>query len=134
MPRLSVYFIRASLIYLLLGLTVGGVLLVNKGTMFMPMVWAFLPVHIEFSFTGWMVQLALGVAFWILPRFSTHPIRGNERLSWISFFFLNAGIWLVILQSLAGSNWLTFTGRVFEVFAVVLFVIGNWKRVKPLGL
>lgn len=134
MPRLSVYFICASLIYLALGFTFGGLLLANKGMLFLPALWALLPVHIEFSFVGWLVQLAMGVAFWILPRFSNSPIRGNERLSWFAFFLLNAGIWLVILQSLFVTDWLAFMGRVFEMLGLASFATGNWKRIKLHGV
>ena len=133
MPRLSVYFVRASLVYLALGLTVGGLLLANKGVLFLPSIWALLPAHIEFSFVGWMIQLALGIAFWILPRFPTHPIRGKEQLSWFTFFLLNLGIWFVVLQSAVEAEWLTLAGRVLEQLGVGLFVVGNWLRIKPLG-
>ncbi len=133
MPRLSVYFVRASLIYLILGFTLGGLLLANKGVMISPLIWALLPIHIEFTFVGWMVQLAIGIAFWILPRFSKSPIRGDERWSWGAFILLNAGIICVVLQSLFGLHWLSFIGRIFEALALTAFVIGNWKRVKPIG-
>lgn len=133
MPRLSVYFIRVSLVYFALGFTVGSLLLANKGMLFLPTIWTLLPVHIEFSFFGWMVQLAMGVAFWILPRFSTHPIRGDERLSWLAFFLVNVGIWFVVLQIAVPVEWLTLVGRVLELLAVGLFAIGNWRRIKPLG-
>jgi len=133
MPRLSVYFIRASLVYLALGFTFGGLLLANKGLMFLPSIWTFLPVHIEFSFMGWMIQLAMGVAFWILPRFSSHPIRGDERLSWLAFFLMNLGIWMVVLQIFIPLQWLTLMGRTLELLGVGLFAVGNWRRIKPLG-
>lgn len=133
MPRLSVYFVRASLVYLALGLTVGGLLLANKGVMFLPAIWAWLPAHIEFSFVGWMIQLALGIAFWILPRFPTHPIRGNEQWSWSAFFLLNLGIWFVVLQIAVPVEWLSLAGRVLELLGVGLFAVGNWRRIKPLG-
>jgi hypothetical protein len=133
MPRLSVYFVRASLVYLALGLTVGGLLLANKGVMFVPSIWAWLPAHIEFSFVGWMIQLALGIAFWILPRFPTHPIRGREQLSWLAFFLLNLGIWFVVLQIAVEVEWLSLAGRVLELLGVGLFAVGNWRRIKPLG-
>jgi hypothetical protein len=133
MPRLSVYFVRASLVYLALGLTVGGLLLANKGVMFLPAIWAWLPAHIEFSFVGWMIQLALGIAFWILPRFPTHPIRGNEQWSWSTFFLLNLGIWFVVLQIAVPVEWLSLAGRVLELLGVGLFAVGNWRRIKPLG-
>jgi hypothetical protein len=134
MPRLSVYFVRASLIYLVLGFTLGGLLLANKGVMISPLIWALLPIHIEFTFIGWMIQLAIGIAFWILPRFSRSPIRGDERWSWGALILLNAGIGFVVLQSLFGLHWLSFIGRILEAFALAAFVIGNWKRVKPIGM
>jgi hypothetical protein len=133
MPRLSVYFVRASLIYLVLGTTFGGLLLANKGVMISPWIWALLPVHIEFMFIGWMIQLAVGIAFWILPRFSKNPPRGDERWSWGTLILLNTGIVCIVLQSLFGLQWLSFIGRILEALALSAFVIGNWKRVKPIG-
>jgi hypothetical protein len=133
MPRLSVYFVRASLIYLVLGFTFGGLLLANKGVMISPFIWALLPVHIEFTFIGWMVQLVIGIAFWILPRFSTNTPRGDERWSWGTLILLNAGILCIVLQSLFGLQWFSFIGRILEALALTAFVIGNWKRVKPIS-
>lgn len=136
MPRLSVYFVRASLIYLVLGFTFGGLLLANKGVMISPFIWALLPVHIEFMFIGWMIQLAIGMAFWILPRFAqrTNAPRGNESWSWGTLILLNAGIVCIVLQSVFGLQWLSFIGRILEALALTAFIIGNWKRVKPISV
>lgn len=133
MPRLSVIFVRTSLIYLAAGFTFGGLLLANKGVFISPLIWMLLPTHIEFLMMGWLVQLAMGMAFWILPRFSQGAPRGNERWSWAALIFLNIGILLAVLQSLTGAQWLMFFGRVLETLGLAAFVIGNWKRVKPVG-
>jgi hypothetical protein len=130
MPRLSVYFLRASLLYLLLGFTIGGLLLANKGVMISPMIWALLPLHIEFAFIGWIVQLAMGVAFWILPRYRKGPPRGDERLSWLALVLVNAGIVLVALDILSDQNWLTLVGRTTEVLGLFTFILGHWRRVR----
>lgn len=134
MPRLSVYLIRASLIYLLVGLAIGGLILANKGFAFLPTVWSLLPLHIEFSFIGWMIQLAMGVAFWILPRFANSPTRGNEKIIWLVFILLNLGICFVAIQVIFTLNYFTFIGRVLETLAFILFISGNWKRIKPHGV
>lgn len=134
MPRLSVYFVRASLIYLLLGFTFGGLMLANKGVMISPMIFALLPLHIEFAFVGWMVQLTMGIAFWILPRFSHGTPRGNEQLSWLAFLLINAGLFFVLLQSLSANEWLSPAGRILEALSLAVFAIGNWKRIKPIDL
>ncbi|HMD80544.1 MAG TPA: hypothetical protein VKE92_04495 [Anaerolineales bacterium] len=132
MPRLSVWFVRCSLVYLLLGFTLGGLMLANKGLPFAAWAWSLLGAHMEFLLLGWMVQLAMGVAFWILPRFGSGAPRGNELLIWTAFATLNLGIWMAALQLYHMQSWLTFTGRILEAFGVFLFVFGSWQRVKPL--
>ena len=134
MPRLSVWFIRASLIYLVLGFTFGGLLLFNKGYPFYPSLWQLLPSHIEFVFLGWTVQLVLGMAFWILPRFSTPPVRGNEKLAWWAFIMINTGLLALILASLGqGNQWLSLAGKVLEAAGILVFAIHAWPRIKSFG-
>lgn len=131
MPKLSVWFIRASFLYLLLGLTFGALLLSEKGLPFYAPVWNLFPLHMEFLLMGWLIQLAMGVAFWVIPRFSVGPSRGPVKLVWLSFALLNAGILIGILQF-----WfpvMVLIGRITEVVGGILFVIGSWQRIKPLG-
>jgi cbb3-type cytochrome oxidase subunit 1 len=131
MPRLTVWFIRASLVYLFLGFTFGGLLLFHKGIPLHPMLWRLLPAHIEFVMFGWTAQLIMGMGFWILPRFSKPPLRGNEKLAWGAFFSINAGIAVLALPLLGLTNaWLDLLGRVMEVTGVILFAAHAWPRVK----
>lgn len=134
MPRLSRWFIRAALLYLLLGFTFGGLLLFHKGV---PLtegaaLWRLLPAHMEFLLVGWTVQLAFGVAFWIFPRFWRS--RGNEAPAWIAFGLLNAGVWLAGLGPVVGAPPLVaFLGRLSEGAAAVAFALHAWPRIKPPG-
>jgi len=132
MPRLSAWYVRFSLIYLLVGFSFGGLILAGKGLPFAAWTWNLLPAHIEFLLLGWMVQLALGVAFWILPRFSAGAPRGNEMVGWVAFVVLNAGIWLVVLQPLVHVS-LGIAGRVAEALGVLIFVVSSWNRIRPFG-
>lgn len=132
MPRLSVWFVRASLIYLLLGFFFGALLLAQKGIPFYSPVWNFFPLHMEFLSVGWLIQLAMGVAFWVIPRFSSGSPRGPVGLVWASFALLNAGILITTLQF-----WFpvaVLIGRIAEVVAGILFVVGSWQRIKPHGM
>ena len=130
MPRLSVWFVRSALTYLALGVTLGSLLLWNKAIPLHPLVWRLLPAHMEFLLVGWTVQLALGVAFWILPRWQTQ--RGNVRLAWAAWILLNLGVWLVVLTPwLSTSAWLMTLGRLCEAAAAGAFALHAWPRVKP---
>lgn len=130
MPRLSQWIIRAAFIYLLLGFTVGALLLSHKGVPFHPALWSWLPAHIEFLLMGWVVQLTVGVAFWILPRYWTKPRRPNEIYAQIAFVLLNLGIWLVVAgTTFRAGRWVLLAGRVVEVGAVTFFALHAWKRI-----
>ncbi|MBW7885093.1 MAG: hypothetical protein H3C34_21150 [Caldilineaceae bacterium] len=130
MPRLSVLLVRAALIYLALGITIGALLLWNKGVPLHPLLWRLLPAHMEFLLLGWTVQLAMGIAFWILPRWQSK--RGNVRFVWAAFVLLNAGIWLVVLPAWFGAqNSVVILGRGLETTAVGAFALHAWPRVKP---
>lgn len=129
MPRLSRYFIRASLIYLLLGLTAGALMLTNKGIPFAPLVWVLLPLHIETMFVGWMSQLALGVAFWILPRLVGNASRGDERWSWAALVLINLGLIVVIAAPFGQWPWSSTLARSLEAVGFIAFVLGNWRRI-----
>ncbi len=132
MPRLSVWFIRAALIYLAVGITMGGLILAHKGIPLHPLLWRLLPTHIEFLLFGWIVQLVMGVGFWIFPRFFRS--RGNQKPAWVAFGLLNLGILLTAFGLwLSYSPLLSFFGRVAQTGAAVAFVAHAWPRIKPPG-
>ena len=136
MPLLSAYFIRAALLYLAAGFSLGGLLLINKGFPLTGIIWSLLPAHIEFLIWGWLLNLTMGVAFWILPRFAAAPKRGNEKMAWLAFGLLNAGIWLVVMDSLVSFPLtlpVSLTGRVLESLSAGAFAWHAWPRVKAAG-
>lgn len=132
MPRLSCWFIRAGLIHLAVGFTAGSLLLFHKGWPLHPLLWRLLPLHIECVFIGWTAQLALGVAFWILPRFRVGPERGQVAWMWVAFALLNIGVGLVGVGAMvAAPGWVLLAGRVAETAAVLAFAFQAWPRIKP---
>jgi hypothetical protein len=134
MPRLSTWFVRLSLIYLSLGFTLGALIQVNQAWAFFTPIWKLLPIHIEMLLMGWFFQLAVGVAFWILPRWSSTPRpRGDERLAWLTFWLVNLGIGLIILAAITSQPLFTLLGRFAELAGVSLFVVASWKRIKNFG-
>lgn len=130
MPRLSRLYVKTAFVYLLFGFTVGALMLANKGRPLHPALWGWLSLHIEALLSGWIVQLTLGVAFWILPRFWQGPRRGNTTGVVIAYGLLNAGILLVMARTLWPELvWGTAVGRLLQLLAIVAFAHHAWPRI-----
>jgi hypothetical protein len=132
-PRVSTWFVRASLCHLVFGFTVGALLLADKGLPFAPALWALRPAHVEVLLIGWMVQLVMGVAVWIFPRFAIRRAPQRSAVTaWLAFGLLNAGVFCVALGEGLGG-WAA-AGRLAEIGAAASFVAHLWGRVSPGGL
>ena len=130
-PRLSVLMIRAALAYLAIGFLVGALLLIQRAVPLGTWLHRLVPLHIEYLLLGCMVQLALGVAFWVLPRFRSGAERGQEAPAWVAFALLNLGIQTVAIGGAAGApSTLGLLGRCTEGLAAAAFALHAWPRVK----
>jgi hypothetical protein len=124
MPRLSRLMIRTALVWLVLGYTVGGLLLLNKGLSLLSWLWTLRFTHVHLLLIGWMVQFACGVAFWILPRLDASGARGDERLVWLCYVALNIGVVLAALHDpLAAAFGETMIMHLMPVGAGVLYIV-----------
>lgn len=135
MPRLTVWMVRTALLELGIGITLGALMLWNKGSLLDLRIWLLVSTHLELLIVGWLMQFAFGVAFWILPRFTQEPRYGNIRRGWVGYALLNGGILLVIIGIwIAGLPVLQPIGRLVELIAVLTLGSVLWPRVKPFGV
>ena len=138
MPRLSCWFVRSAFTYLVLGFTMGGFILAAKVGEFDPRGWVWLPSHVDALVVGWLIQLAMGVAYWILPRMRER-YRGRVGLVMAAFVLLNAGlvlgVWVPALQFwLPGLPWMRYllpAGVLLQTAGLLLFALHAWPRVLP---
>ena len=136
MPRLSQLMIRTALLWLAFGYSVGGLVLLNKGAPLLPWLWTLRAAHVHMLLVGWTVQLACGVAFWILPRLDARGTRGDERLMWACYAAINLGVVLGVLHDplaalVAWPGWaalLVLMGLLYGL-AAALFFKHAWPRV-----
>jgi len=125
--------IRAALLHLGVGFTFGALLLFNKGIALDGRVWPLLAPHIELVLLGWTMQLAMGTAFWIMPRFTGAQRYGNVRLGWATFALVNLGVIGAAFGLYIGTGSLVLIGRAGELLAAFSFVLHLWPRIKPFG-
>lgn len=138
MDQLSIVMVRSSLLWLLAGVAIGSLMLVDRA---IPGDWRLwmAPSHAHMLFVGWLVQFALGIAYWLMPRKRTpeRPLGYREGLAISGAVALNVGLALrviaeplerigkgdpVTLALLAGS-------ATSQSLAIVLFVAQLWPRI-----
>lgn len=132
LPRLTGWMLRLSLVYLLVGFTLGSLILIQKGGSFESGAGRFLPIHREFLLIGWALQLVLAVAYWIFPRYSLPPRRGNPIPGWVAFGMVNVGVSLFVLSFLIALPLdLRLAGRFLELSGVILLGLSLILRLRP---
>lgn len=137
MPRLTRYFIKTALIYLVAALFVGALVLARAAFNWPDALAALTPVYFHLFMVGWVTQLIFGMLFWMLPKASKERPRGNERLAWMAFVLINTGLVLraigeplVALQPEIGAGWLLALSAVLQLFGGWAFIGNAWPRVK----
>jgi len=137
-PRLSTWLVRASLVCLVAGGLLGAGLLAAPalipGAAPVPAAGrtGLVPAHVELMLVGWLAQLAMGVAYWILPR------AGGERpaagLAAAGAGLLSAGVLAATVGAVARTPLAVAAGRGLEAGGALLFFLHvairlrRWRR------
>jgi hypothetical protein len=131
------FYVRTALIYLVLAFTVAALVLINQSFSIDARIGALQPVFYHLLMVGWATQLIGGVALWMLPPYSRAKPRGDERLGWIAYVALNAGLVLRVIaeplnawQPSAALGIVLALSAVLQVIAVWVLVIALWPRVR----
>jgi Ni/Fe-hydrogenase subunit HybB-like protein len=138
MPLLSRWFARTALIYLFIGFSLGGLILSAKAGIVDARVWVWLLPHADILIVGWLIQLAMGVSYWILPRIREAG-RGRVALAWTAYVLLNIGLCLgagfsLLDYWLQSDGWLSrmfIPGLLVQAIAMCVYVIYAWPRILP---
>lgn len=138
MDRVSIFFVRAGLLWLLSGFILGGLMLSDN---VVPGDWRlwFAPSHGHMLFVGWFMQFAIGVGYWLLPRKRSpeRPEGYHEPTAFVAFVLLNAGLlvrvatepWTRTGHSGLAIDLLLGSSSILQVGAILIIVPQIWRRI-----
>ncbi len=136
MPPVTRWFVRSALVWFLLALAI-GVLLAGGGAATIPGTSLLLPypTYLHLVTVGWLTNLIFGVAFWMFPRDTAEHPRGSDRLAWLAYAGLNAGLMLRLVGepvawSGNGTGTLLLLSAALQLLGGWAFVLNTWPRVK----
>ncbi|MBM4305992.1 MAG: hypothetical protein FJ123_04560 [Deltaproteobacteria bacterium] len=132
MDKYAKAFVKASLVYLGIGVITGFIMVAHPDLRF-----TLTRVHTHINLLGFMAMMVYGVGYHILPRFMGRPVYSHK--------LGNAQVWLAnitliglsiswILEASLGGVWHTLAilfglGQGVSIF---LFIINLWKSMAPL--
>jgi hypothetical protein len=141
MPHQSRLFVKAGLLYLVVTFGVGGALLLFEAAG-RPLPYVIGVEHAHLGEVGWLVNIVIGIALWMLPlnreRFPETSGRYPSALVYACFALLNGGL----ILRLVAEPWFQLGGRppgaalllalaaLAQPAAIVLFVYIAWQRVR----
>jgi hypothetical protein len=142
MPLLARTFVKAAFVYFVAAFLLGALMMLDQWLGLGRWLRAVSLSQLHLLVVGWMSQLAIGVAYWIFPRFrredATEP-RGSKLLGWAVFLCLNAGLLLRFLFEpfalMRPAPWLAAlvaVSGVLQALAAVGFGWLVWGRVRPM--
>lgn len=137
MPTLTRWFIKSSMLYLIVSMFLLLLITLNA-VLNLPRFVSFLnPVFFHLLMVGWVTEMIFGVIYWMFPIIKRDNPRGSEFLGWATYICLNVGLllrlvgepWLGV-NPLASIGWVLVLSALLQWLAVLFFVINSWPRIK----
>jgi cbb3-type cytochrome oxidase subunit 1 len=128
MDKYAKAFVKASLIYLGVGVILGVLMVTWIDLRFPAMVW----VHSHILLLGFMAMMIYGVGYHILPRFMGRPVY-SQRLGniqvWLANITLVGLAFSSIMMGVQSPLWhvLSILLGIGQGVAIFLFIINLWK-------
>ena len=142
MPLLARTFVKASFVYFIAAFVLGALMLLDQWLSIGQWLRTVYLSQLHLLVVGWITQLAIGVAYWMFPRFlkeqNPRP-RGADWLTWAVIVCLNAGLLLRFafepFALMSGQAWLkalVALAGVLQALAAVGFGWLIWGRIRAM--
>jgi hypothetical protein len=142
MPPIARNFVKAAFLYFLAAFLLGALMMLDRWLNLSRWLKVVYLSQLHLLVVGWITQLAIGVAYWIFPRFlkeqDSRP-RGSDALAWAVLICLNAGLLLRFIFEpiylMGPQPWLAalmaFSG-VLQALAALGFGWLIWGRIRAM--
>ena len=140
MPPLVRRYIKTSLVFLMVGLLLGGYLIIAEFVIgrFPPRL--FITAHVHLLLVGFMLMIVMGVATWMFPKPVGESARYRPGLAEAVYWIMTLSTALravsEVAAPLAASPGLRLTiaaAGIGQLIGAGLFVINMWSRVRMPG-
>lgn len=134
------YFIKTSVIFLIVGVLTGLYMSISKYIYNAGYSQELISAHTHLILVGSVMMMIMGVALWFFPRAEKDDRRYNPDLILITYWLMTIGTGLRFIFQVT-SNFiisdllriLIAFSSVIQVVAMMLFFYSMWGRIRPVG-
>lgn len=123
------YFVKAALVWLGLGVTLGVIMAVH------PAMAVYRTAHLHMNLLGFVSMMIYGVSYHVMPRFTGNPIH-NVKIAVAQLWLANVGLALLALGFVArargerASLYLLALGGGMGAVAAYCFIYNIWRTIE----
>jgi len=134
------YFIKTSIIFLLVGILTGLYMSLKKHFVYEGISPELISAHTHLILVGSVMMMIMGVALWFFPRAEKDDKKYNPDLILITYWTMTVSTSLryifQVLSVYVIANWIEYSislSSIFQVIAIILFFYAMWGRIRPVG-
>ncbi len=134
------YFIKTSIIFLIIGILTGLYMSVSKYIFNIGYSQELISAHTHLILVGSVMMMIMGVALWFFPRAEKNDKKYNPDFILTSYWFMTTGtaarFIFQVMHNFILSEYIRLLiaiSSVIQVFAMILFFYSMWGRIRPVG-
>ena len=134
------YFIKTSIIFLIIGILTGLYMSFNKHLLNAGVLPELISAHTHIILVGSVIMMIMGVALWFFPRAEKSDKKYNPALILVTYWMMTISTVLRFLLQVISAfdpintvgNFITFFSLI-QVITIVLFFYAIWGRIRAVG-
>lgn len=134
------YFVKTSIIFLILGIVTGLYMSYTKYVIGSGFSYGLVSAHTHIILVGSVMMMIMGVALWFFPRAQKHDKKYNPDIILFTYWIMTTATSLRFIVQVISSfyylSWLNILislSSTFQVAAILLFFYSMWGRIRPVG-
>lgn len=134
------YFIKTSLVFLVIGILTGLYMSFTKYVFQLGYTQEMISAHTHLILVGSVMMMIMGVALWFFPRPEKDDRKYNPTLILVAYWLLASATALRFIFQITASfffiSWVNIAIAIFssiQVAAMILFFYSIWGRIRAVG-
>lgn len=134
------YFIKTSIIFLVIGIFSGLFMIISRRIYGLGYGASLISAHTHIILVGFMLMMIMGVALWFFPRAEKTDKKYNPILILIAYFIITISTSLRFVFEFIDAyysskffDYIITISTILQVISIAIYFYSMWGRIRPVG-